>query len=197
MRQRSPERRAEILKAATELFSAQGFDSTTTREIAERVGVSEPILFRHFATKRQLLLAVLEERGPGSRWAALATATDAAVFETALRGLLRRYLDMTWEHLPLFRVLWQEARRDTEIRTLMRGQYAAVQSSLSRVLESAVANGEVRADLAAAGAEVIGLALRGYLGRLAMRPPADWPAERDACIEQLVAVVTQGLLPRP
>ena len=41
----STERRRQILRAATKLFAKQGFNGTTTREIAERVGVEETILF--------------------------------------------------------------------------------------------------------------------------------------------------------
>ncbi|MFE0632676.1 TetR/AcrR family transcriptional regulator [Streptomyces sp. NPDC058864] len=51
------DRTHEILRtAALELFAAQGYDSTTTAAVAERAGVSEMTLFRHFATKEALLL---------------------------------------------------------------------------------------------------------------------------------------------
>ncbi|MBL0777933.1 AcrR family transcriptional regulator [Streptomyces sp. CZ24] len=42
--------------AALEMFAAQGYDATTTAAVAERAGVSEMTLFRHFATKEALLL---------------------------------------------------------------------------------------------------------------------------------------------
>jgi len=58
----SPERRAQILRAATKLFAKQGFNGTTTREIAERVGVEETILFRLFPSKRELYWAVIDEK---------------------------------------------------------------------------------------------------------------------------------------
>ncbi|GAA4516846.1 TetR/AcrR family transcriptional regulator [Brevibacterium yomogidense] len=44
-------------RAAVELFSAHGYDATTTARIAERAGVSEMTLFRHFPSKEALLLA--------------------------------------------------------------------------------------------------------------------------------------------
>src|SRR5690348_17637373 len=55
-------RRKQILRAATQLFSVQGFDGTTTREIAEAAGVNEAIIFRHFASKEELYWAVVNAR---------------------------------------------------------------------------------------------------------------------------------------
>jgi len=55
-------RRKQILRAATQLFSRQGFDGTTTREIARAAGVNEAIIFRHFTSKEELYGAVVSEQ---------------------------------------------------------------------------------------------------------------------------------------
>jgi len=54
------ERRAAIVRAAVDLFSQRGFRGTTTRELASAVGVSEPVLYQHFATKRDLYTAIVD-----------------------------------------------------------------------------------------------------------------------------------------
>jgi AcrR family transcriptional regulator len=59
-RLRSGERRAAILRTAVELFAQRGFRGTTTRELASAVGVSEPVLYQHFATKRDLYTAIVD-----------------------------------------------------------------------------------------------------------------------------------------
>lgn len=59
-RLKSGERRAAILKTAVELFAQRGFRGTTTRELASAVGVSEPVLYQHFATKRELYTAIVD-----------------------------------------------------------------------------------------------------------------------------------------
>ncbi|MFT4296765.1 MAG: helix-turn-helix domain-containing protein [Micropruina sp.] len=46
-----------LQRAAVELFAERGYEATTTAQVAERAGVSEMTLFRHFATKEALLLA--------------------------------------------------------------------------------------------------------------------------------------------
>jgi AcrR family transcriptional regulator len=56
-------RREQILQTAVNLFSQRGFKGTTTKEIARAVGVSEAMLFRHFATKDALYEAILEHKG--------------------------------------------------------------------------------------------------------------------------------------
>jgi AcrR family transcriptional regulator len=57
------ERREQILQTAVELFSQKGFKGTTTKEIATRAGVSEAMVFRHFATKDELYAAILHNKG--------------------------------------------------------------------------------------------------------------------------------------
>jgi AcrR family transcriptional regulator len=56
----SQERREAIVLAAVQLFSERGFRGTTTREIAAAVGVTEPILYQHFATKLDLYNAMVD-----------------------------------------------------------------------------------------------------------------------------------------
>lgn len=54
------ERRAAIVQAAIRLFAEKGFEGTTTRELAAAAGVTEPVLYQHFATKRDLYTAIIE-----------------------------------------------------------------------------------------------------------------------------------------
>ena len=56
------ERRLQILRVAMRLFSQRGFRGTTTKEIAMAAGVSEAMVFRHFATKEELYSAILDHK---------------------------------------------------------------------------------------------------------------------------------------
>jgi AcrR family transcriptional regulator len=56
----SEERKLSIVHAAMRLFGEKGFRGTTTRELAAAVGVSEPVLYEHFKTKRELYAAIIE-----------------------------------------------------------------------------------------------------------------------------------------
>ncbi|MCU1327285.1 MAG: transcriptional regulator, TetR family, partial [Bryobacterales bacterium] len=54
------DRRRQLIETAIDLFSQKGFAGTTTREIAAAAGVTEAIIFRHFATKQDLYAAILD-----------------------------------------------------------------------------------------------------------------------------------------
>ena len=56
-------RREQILQTAVDLFSQRGFRGTTTKEIARASGISEAMVFRHFATKDALYQAILDNKG--------------------------------------------------------------------------------------------------------------------------------------
>lgn len=61
-RMSSEERKACIVDAACRLFSEKGFRGVTTRELAAAVGVTEPVLYEHFQTKRDLYSAIIETK---------------------------------------------------------------------------------------------------------------------------------------
>ncbi|MFN0139649.1 MAG: TetR/AcrR family transcriptional regulator [Pyrinomonadaceae bacterium] len=61
-RMKGDKRREQILQTAVDLFSQRGFKGTTTKEIARAAGVSEAMVFRHFATKGELYGAILDHK---------------------------------------------------------------------------------------------------------------------------------------
>lgn len=61
-RMKGDKRREQILQTAVNLFSQRGFKGTTTKEIARAAGVSEAMVFRHFATKDELYGAILDNK---------------------------------------------------------------------------------------------------------------------------------------
>src|SRR5213592_1288314 len=73
------DRRLYLVETAIRLFTDGSYRGTTTAEIARAAGVSEPILYRHFASKRELYLAALDHLWGDARasWEqALATTAD-------------------------------------------------------------------------------------------------------------------------
>src|ERR1700693_194412 len=73
------ERRRQLLDAALEVFVSQGYHAAAMDEIAERAGVSKPVLYQHFPGKLELYLALLDESVAdlvGAVSAALASTTD-------------------------------------------------------------------------------------------------------------------------
>lgn len=65
-RMAAEERRRQIVSVAMQLFAERGFRGTTTKEIAQAAGVSEAIIFRHFATKDDLYTAIIDFKSCGA-----------------------------------------------------------------------------------------------------------------------------------
>ncbi len=62
------ERRQQILRVAMRVFSEKGFSGTTTKEIANAAGISEAMVFRHFANKDELYSAILDHKACSRRF---------------------------------------------------------------------------------------------------------------------------------
>ncbi len=84
------ERRLQIAAVAMRLFSERGFRGTTTKEIAQAAGVSEAIIFRHFATKEELYAAIIDFKGCGG--AAAGRAEESAVIDE-IRNLVAEAME--------------------------------------------------------------------------------------------------------
>lgn len=95
------DRRTQLIEVALELFAKRGFSGTTTREIAAAAGVSEAIIFRHFASKEELYAALLDYKNREGRveeWLAelrghAARRDDRALFRSLIRRILDSYRD--------------------------------------------------------------------------------------------------------
>ncbi|HEV2883396.1 MAG TPA: TetR/AcrR family transcriptional regulator [Pyrinomonadaceae bacterium] len=113
-RMAAEDRKLQILRVAVGLFSQRGFGGTTTKEIAQAAGVSEAMVFRHFATKQELYSAILDHKAcsgdsmdPAEMVAeALQEKDDRAVFERlALGALTHHELDPEFQRLLLHSAL--------------------------------------------------------------------------------------------
>ena len=102
---KTPVRRAEIIKHATEAFSQRGYQASSLREIAAAVGMTQPGLTHHFATKEELLTAVLADK---DRTYIKELAEESAEIVHRLRGIVERN-SARFELMRLFTVLTGEA----------------------------------------------------------------------------------------
>lgn len=108
----SADRREQILEVATGLFAQQGFQGTTTRQIAEGSRVTEALIFRHFPSKEELYWSVIERKiNCAAPLARLQETLDAGgddleiLSRVAFQVLERRAQDQTLSRLLLFSAL--------------------------------------------------------------------------------------------
>jgi AcrR family transcriptional regulator len=160
-------RQQQMLDAAVEIFSARGFHGASMDEIAERAGVSKPLLYMYLGSKEETFRAcIAREAGRLAETIAAATASDATGADAAggappdpahrlWRGLTA-FFQFVAEHRSSWIVLYQQART--------RGD--AVAEQLARVRQDIIGTvtGLVAEDMAA---RATGPAGRGHGGQAA------------------------------
>lgn len=151
------------------MFSEGSYRGTTTAEIAREAGVTEPILYRHFSSKRELYLSCLTEAWDRVRaiWdEAVEAESDPALWHPSMM----RALKASEEH-SIISHLWVqaivEASEDPVIADYMRAHLREVHAYLADVMRRSQAAGGVLQDRDA-GAEAwisLGIGLLGIVDR--------------------------------
>lgn len=116
------ERERQILDAAVAVFAARGYANASMDAVAERVGVTKPVLYTHFGSKEGLLLACVAR----ARTELLDVTSEAAFAAEGPEDMLRRgtlaffrFLD---DRAPAFTLLYSEASIAAEAVEAIRAQ---------------------------------------------------------------------------
>jgi len=138
------ERRLALVETAIRVFSDGSYRGTTTAEIARAAGVSEPILYRHFASKRDLYLAALDHVWAKARdeWESVlvSTANVREAFETMGRGHVT-IRDCKFQMAELWVQALSEANEDPELRRRLRRHMREVRDFVAGVIRRGQAEG--------------------------------------------------------
>jgi AcrR family transcriptional regulator len=109
------ERRRQLLDVALEVFSRRGFHPTSMNDIAEAAGVTKPVLYQHFASKRDLYLELLDDVGGRLLEAvAKATASAAGPRQQVVNGLTAYFRFIASEPNAFTVLFGGGGRRDVE-----------------------------------------------------------------------------------
>ena len=151
------ERRAQLLDSALEVFVAQGYHSAAMDDIAERAGVSKPVLYQHFPGKLDLYLALLEEHADAMVAAvrdALASTTDNKQRVAATIEAYFRFVD---EDGGAFRLVFEsDLTNRPEVRERVEGTTLACAELISEVIREDTGLPEEQSRLLAVG--LVGMA---------------------------------------
>jgi AcrR family transcriptional regulator len=140
VRQRLPvaERRALIVEAAGRLFGERGYDATRLDEIASAAGVTKPILYRHFDSKRDLYLALLDRHRADLAGFVTAMPAEGGV-EERLRAVLDVWLDYVEAHSYSWKMLFRDTGGGPEVAARRREVHAEARAVLVEVIRSLAA----------------------------------------------------------
>jgi AcrR family transcriptional regulator len=114
------ERRATITRAAGPLFARDGYAATRLDDIAAAAGVSKPIVYRHFESKKALYMSLLRKHRDDLP-TFIEGVDPAAPSDAAVRAILERWLDYVRENQHAWVMLFRDSSGDEEIRAL-RGE---------------------------------------------------------------------------
>ncbi len=190
------ERRRQIIEAAAALFARKGFGGTTTREVAAAAGISEPTIFKHFATKEELYAAIIEAKAQTeaileSAAPAARRGDDAGVLRALAQEMIgRTQADPTLLRLLLFSALEGHALSDMFFRSRVK----RVDDFLRRYIAERMAAGAFKAvDPLQAAWNFIGMVAYHLLRReiFGQKAPAHLTAER--AIDAMVEVFLRGV----
>lgn len=154
------DRRQQILDVATELFARQGFEGTTTRQIAEAAGVNEAIIFRHFPSKQDLYWELLERKIRRADEHSPLIINESSGAELKFLHVAEHFLSTRAADPALGRLLIFAALEDHELsERLFRTHVAVYFERLAEIIRVEIAAGRFR------NVDPV-IAARGFLGML-------------------------------
>jgi AcrR family transcriptional regulator len=128
------ERRALIVDAAGRLFGERGFDGTRLDDVAAAAGVTKPILYRHFADKTALYLALLERhRGDLGSFAAAVPAGGS--LEERLRAVLEVWVAYVSDRAYAWRMLFRDTGGGPEVQAVRQAVHARARAVLVEMID--------------------------------------------------------------
>ena len=143
------ERKRQLLAHAKHLFVTLGYRDTTTEKIAAAAGVTEPVLDRHFDSKKALFLEVLHEvrEATVGRWHAETAGPGDPLAK--LHAVCDAYLGATKQHALEFRIMHRTLMEteDAEIVTLLRAFYLDSERLLAGIIAEGQQTGVFRRSL--------------------------------------------------
>jgi AcrR family transcriptional regulator len=132
-------RRRQLLDVALEVFATSGYHQTSMEEVAEAAGVTKPVLYQHFGSKRELYLELLEDVG-GQMMAAVAKAVASARNpHQQVEAGFGAYFRFVEANESAFKLLFGGgARRDEEFADAVRRVETSVADEIAVLIEADV-----------------------------------------------------------
>jgi AcrR family transcriptional regulator len=143
-------RRKQLLAAAQEVFVAQGYHAAAMDDIAERAGVSKPVLYQHFPGKLELYLALLDTHCDAfveRVREAMAATTDN---KERVGGAMRAYFEFVSHESEAFRLVFEtDLRNDPAVRERVDRMERLTVESITATIMSDTGVSRTRAELLA------------------------------------------------
>ncbi|RFU63860.1 TetR/AcrR family transcriptional regulator [Peribacillus glennii] len=193
------EKQKRILAAAIESFAEKGYAATSTSEIAKKAGVAEGTIFRHYKSKKELLLTIVAPMM--AKLVAPFVIKDLNKvlnqeyenFEEFLKAMIENRAKFLKNNMPLFQILMQEIPFQPELKEQFKEHIGAkVIERFRTVVEHYQGKGQI---IELPPFSIIRFTVSAIFGLLATRyllaPDADWDDEEE--IQRTVQLLMHGI----
>ncbi|CAC5345283.1 MULTISPECIES: TetR/AcrR family transcriptional regulator [Planktothrix] len=185
----------QILLAARGLFARKGYDSTTTRDLATAAGVAEATLFRHFANKKAILIAIVIQGWAEILTDLLTELSSISNYKSMAQLLYRRMINLH-ENADMMRICFLEAQVHPELRDRLQSEIINKMIDVTEAFfETAIQKGVYRPMNPKIVAQVfLGMfAIAGFSYNTLLEPNAS-PQEMKEMAEGLADIFLNGVL---
>lgn len=193
------EKQRKIIIAAIESFAEKGYASTSTSEIAKSAGVAEGTIFRHYKTKKDLLMSILEPIT--KKFIAPFVIKDMekvlkqefTTFEGFLRAMLENRISFVGKNMLLFKILIQEIPFHPELKELFKEHIGTkIIERFTGVIKHYQAKGEIIDLPPVTIIRVTVSTMFGYLvARNLLLPELNWDDKQE--IEHTIQFILHGV----
>src|SRR5579859_1965342 len=130
-------RRRQLLDIAVEVFAVRGFHRTSMDELAEAAGVTKPVLYQHFLSKRLLYLELLDDVGSRLVEAVTGAVTAASGPHRQVEAGFRAYFRFVAQETSAFKLIFGSGgRRDEEFAEAVRSVEDKMAISVAALIEA-------------------------------------------------------------
>ncbi|MEK3889080.1 TetR/AcrR family transcriptional regulator [Bacillus sp. FSL K6-3431] len=195
------EKQQNILAAATEAFAEKGFAATSTSEIAKKAGVAEGTIFRHYKTKKDLLLSIVSPMMVKLMAPIVIKDLNKVLdhryenFEAFVRAMIENRAKFLKNNLPIVRILIQEIPFHPELKEQFIEHIGIkVMTRFKEIIEHYQAKEQI-IDLPSdtvirlTASTIIGYFMTKYV----IAPGADWNENEE--LERTIQFLMSGLTP--
>ncbi|WP_031540209.1 TetR/AcrR family transcriptional regulator [Bacillus sp. MB2021] len=196
------DKQKKILIAAIDAFSEKGYAATSTSEIAKMAGVAEGTIFRHYKTKKDLLLTLLSPLLSTLIAPRVIKDFDKVLnvshhnFEDFLRAIVKNRMEFLQKNNTLFKILIQEIPFHDDLRETFKNQIAVkIFGRFQEIMESYKEKGEIISIPSFSSVRLTVTSIIGYfIASHILLPDIQWDDEEE--IERTIQFILFGLKPR-
>jgi AcrR family transcriptional regulator len=191
-----PVTREQILDSSLRLFSEKGFARTSVRDIAQAAGITDAAIYYHFASKRDLFDALIDERGFTAALESLERAEITVGPQEAIPGIALNALAFIYQNRDLMKVLMGEAMAGDAVAT---EEYQMLVERFSkaeaRILRHYLDQGELRTDdVDALAMQLVITVIGAFADHMMSSPAALSDATVPPALRHHVQVATQHIV---